>query len=280
MNPDLISIGKENKENCLILLGEPGIGKSRLIQEMTTHADQQGFQTMSAYCYQVEQSMPYQPLIDLVHQVMSCDDRWQQLAPVWLRELAVLVPEIGEAVTAATGSILPSDDLAESQQVRLFQAIFNLFANQAKHNKLLLVVEDIFWANPETLKCLHYLARRIARVPISIILSFRGETLSSDPALDSMLAGLRRETHFTYISLDRLTEIDTRTLLEHTTGNASYTDQLGNWLHQETEGNPFFFISLLQSLREEGLLDDTAEADWQTLARTRIKQRSTGLSRL
>ncbi len=70
--------------------------------------------------------MPYQPLIDLIRQVMAHDDRWQQLAPVWLRELSVLVPEMEEMAISADNSCPPADEPDENQQGRLFQAIFHL----------------------------------------------------------------------------------------------------------------------------------------------------------
>ena len=281
VSPPFVGRGKEMKQIARLLnqiatdqgqvgliSGEPGIGKSRLIEETTILASRQGFQPLSTQCYQVEQTIPYQPLTDLVLQVIACDDHWQKLAPVWLRELALLAPEFDEVTASATGVVLPSDDLDENHQVRLFQAIFNLFANLADRHKLLLVVEDIHWANTATLQCLHYLARHIVRIPIALFFSLRRENLSAGADLDAMLHSLRREAHFTYMSLDRFTEADSTTLLEQMVGAAPFADQLGHFLHQETDGNPFFFISLLQSLQEEGLLDNAAETDWQALART------------
>jgi predicted ATPase/DNA-binding SARP family transcriptional activator len=251
-----------------LISGEPGVGKSRLIKEAIILASQREFRLLSAHCFQVEQSMPYQPLIDLARQVMANDDRWQKLAPVWLRELTVLVPEMEEMITAATTVAPPADELEESQQGRLFQAIFHLFAIQAEQKKILLVVEDIHWADPATLQCLHYLARHINRVPIILILSFRKESLSSNADLVVLLHSLQREAHVTSLSLARLTEEDTTALLGQTTDTALNADYLGHWLYLETEGNPFFLISLLQSLREDGLLDNAAETDWLVLTRT------------
>jgi DNA-binding SARP family transcriptional activator len=249
-----------------LISGEPGIGKSRLVQETAVLARRQGFHLLSAHCYQVEQSMPYQPLIDLLRQVMARDDRWQQLAPVWLRELAILVPEVSELAVHATAVALPSDEPDENQQGRLFQTIFHLFANQADRHKLLLVVEDIQWADLATLQCLHYLARHIVRVPIGLIFTLRGESVSSDADLVTMLHSLRRDAHVTSLPLARLTEADTTALLEQTADTAPYADRLGHWLYQETDGNPFFFISTLQSMREEGLLDEATQTDWHALA--------------
>jgi len=251
-----------------LITGEPGIGKSRLVEVATTLARREGFRLLSVHCYQVEQSIPYQPLIELACQVMALDNRWQQLALVWLRELANLVPEMGEPAAAATVDAPQSEEPDENRQGRLFQAIFHLFANQADQSKLLLIVEDIHWTDPSTLQCLHYLSRHIVQVPIALIFTLREESLSTDADLVALIHSLQRETHVTSLSLARLSEADTTKLLAKMTDTAPYADWLGPWLYQETEGNPFFFVSLLQSLREKGLLDNAAKANWQGLSRT------------
>jgi DNA-binding SARP family transcriptional activator len=252
----------------LIFTGEPGIGKTRLIQETTRLASLKGFQALTAQCYQMEQTLPYQPLIDLTRQIMEYDHHWQQLASVWLRELVLLVPEMEEVAVAAMTTALPSNELDESQQGRLFQAIFHFFANNADRHKLLLVVEDIQWADTATLQCLHYLARHITEVPIALIFTLHEESLSTNPDLAALVDNLRREVHAKTLSLSRLTKKETKVLLMKSADTAPYSDRLGDWLYQETAGHPFFLTSLLQSLREEGLLDDAAKTDWQMLART------------
>jgi tetratricopeptide (TPR) repeat protein len=257
-----------NQSQLAVVSGEPGIGKSRLIQETAVLASRQGFHALTAHCYQVEQTMPYQPLIDLTRQMMADDDGWRQLAPVWLRELAVLAPEIEEIAAGATAVSLPTGELDENQQGRLFQAIFHLVANHAKQRKLLLVVEDIHWADPATLQCLHYLSRRAVRVPILLIFSFRAEILAVNADLAALLNSLRREREIAFFSLARLSEADTREMLAQTTDTAPDAASLGRWLYRETEGNPFFFVSLLQSVREEGLLENGMQTDWTALART------------
>ena len=252
----------------ILINGEPGIGKSRLVHETISLAQRHGFHVLIAHCYEVEQTMPYQPLIELVRQVMARDDRWQRLAPVWLRELAVLLPEMGEVVAETAAVTFPSIEPDENQPGRLFQAIFHLFAQQAEKNDLLLVIEDIQLADPATLQCLHYLARHIVQVPIALIFTFQAEALATNVDLVALLNSLEREVHLVTFSLSRLTRADTIALLAQTADTMPFADRLGQWLHQETDGNPFFFISLLQSLREEGLLNNAAQTDWQALART------------
>lgn len=264
----LISQTVAGQGQLVFISGEPGIGKSRLINETVILASQKKFHTLSANCYQVEQSMPYQPLIDLVRQVMTDDDHWQQLAPFWLRELTLLVPEMEETAIATIAVSPPADEPEESKQGRLFQAIFQLFANQAKRQKLLLIVEDIHWADPTTLQFLHYLARQIDQAPMVIILSFREESLSSNADLVTLTQNLQREEHVTSLALARLTEEDTTAYLGQTTDATLNADHLGHWLYLETDGNPFFLVSLLQSVREDGLLDNAQKTDWAALART------------
>jgi len=264
----LLARAAASQGQMALISGETGIGKSRLAQETALMARQQGFHSLIAHCYQVEQTIPYQPLIDLAGQVMVRDDSWQQLAPVWLHELAVLVPEMGEVAAAATTKATPSDAPNDSRQVRLFQAIYHLFANETNRHRLLLIIEDIQWADPATLQCLHYLARHIVQIPIMLIFTLRADSLSTDADLASLVHSLQRKAHVTFFPMARLVESDTTALLAQTDDTARYADRLGHWLYKETAGNPFYFISLLQSLREDGLLDNAAETDWQALAQT------------
>jgi tetratricopeptide (TPR) repeat protein len=264
----LLALSAAGQGQLALISGEPGIGKSRLVEETAIVARQQGCQLLIAHCYQVEQSMPYQPLIDLLSQVMARDASWQRLDPIWLRELVVLVPEMGAAAAASTAAANLADEPDENRQVRLVQAFSHFFAGQADRQKLLLIIEDLHWADAATLQCLHYFARHIDQTPIMLIFTFRADSLSTDADLASTLHSLQRISHATFLSLARLVETDTTALLAQTTDTARFADRLGHWLYKETAGNPFFLISMLQSIREEGLLDAADETDWQTLSQT------------
>jgi len=263
----LLTLTAAGEGQTVLITGEPGIGKSRLVEVTSVIARKQGFNLLSAQCYQVEQSIPYQALIELVRQMISLDDRWQQLAPVWLRELAILVPEMVEPVVTSPDVAHQLDEPEESRQARLIQAIFHLFANQTDQSKFLLVVEDIHWADPATLQCLHYISRQIVRFPIELIITVREESTSINADLIALIQSLKRETHVTSLSLARLSETDAIELLGEMSETATNAGWLGPWLHKETEGNPFFFISLLQTFREDGLLDNATEENWQALSR-------------
>ena len=258
----------DGQGRVFIFTGEPGIGKTRLVQEITRLASLKGFQSLSAQCYQMERALPYQPLIDLARQLIKTTHHWQDLASIWLRELALLIPELEEAADTAIATNPPSEDLDENQKGRLFQAFFHLFSNKARQQKLLLVVDDIQWADSSTLQCLHYFVRQISDIPVTVMFTVREDNLSTDAELITLLENLRREEHVRSLSLSRLTMDDTKALLMKSADTAPHADQLGKWLYKETTGHPFFFVSLLQSLREEGVLVEADRTDWNLVTRT------------
>src|SRR4029077_1980479 len=82
----------------VLIEGEPGIGKSRLMREVARYANAQGLPTLATNCYEIERAMPYQPVIDLVTRALAhaAPGALHNLAPVSLAELAALIPEGGE----------------------------------------------------------------------------------------------------------------------------------------------------------------------------------------
>ncbi len=242
---------------CVVFVsGEPGIGKSRLVRETAVFAGKEGFTTLFAHSYQVEQAMPYQPLVDLVRYI---NETWSEqiasLPTVWLREIGALVPEIAGT---ATGQAIVPTNIDENQQGRLFQAIVHLLSAIAGENGLMLNVDDIHWADTATLQFLHYLARRVSGERMLLACTYRHEEVTADEHLATLIHHLQREPHVAFISLDRLSNTDIDELL---VALESVPTTWSEWLYGETSGNPFFLVSILQSLQERGELDETAPVD-------------------
>ena len=244
-----------------LIVGEPGIGKSRLVQEVAGFALEQGLSTLTVQCYQVEQAMPYQPIIDLAREVV---EDWPaetllRLPAVWLTEIATLLPEIANAVPDLPA--IPAD-ADGSQQGRLFQALVQLFVTIANDGGLMLTFDDIHWADPATLQFLHQLAVRIVNRPVFLVCTYRSEEVATHEGLATLVYGLRRDAHVLPIDLTRLSGDDVNILLEPLVGSSPPAMELGRWLQHETDGNPFFLISILQSLLEQGLLNIGEETEW------------------
>jgi tetratricopeptide (TPR) repeat protein/transcriptional regulator with XRE-family HTH domain len=233
----------------VLIEGEPGIGKSRLMREVARYAGAQGLPTLATNCYEIERAMPYQPVIDLVTRALdrASAAALRNLAPVSLAELAALVPEVGERFPG-----LPqlSNDFPEARQARLSRAVGQLLEASAGGRPSILMVDDIQWADDASAQVFHYLARHAAQRPVLVIYAYRDEEVDSDERLARLIDSLRRETDARRVPLARLGYADTESLVAALAGANLGAPGLAERLHRETEGNPFFLMSILQSLSE------------------------------
>jgi tetratricopeptide (TPR) repeat protein/transcriptional regulator with XRE-family HTH domain len=233
----------------VLIEGEPGIGKSRLLREAARYAHAQDLPTLATNCYEIERAMPYQPVIDLVTHALDrvSDTALHTLAPVSLAELAALVPEVGERFPD-----LPqlSNDFPEARQARLSRAVDQLLEASRGGRPAVLMVDDIQWADDASAQVLHYLARHAAQRPVLVIYAYRDEAVDSDERFAQLIGGLRRDTDARCVPLARLGYADTESIVAALADANPGAPGLAERLHRETEGNPFFLMSILQSLSE------------------------------
>jgi tetratricopeptide (TPR) repeat protein len=235
--------------HTVLIEGEPGIGKSRLMREVANYAHSRDLSALATNCYEIERATPYQPVIDLV---MRALDRapataLRILAPVSLAELAALVPEVAERFPG-----LPqlSNDFPEARQARLSRAVGQLLEATSSGRPTILMVDDIQWADDASAQVLHYLARHAAKCPMLALYAYRDEEVDSDERLARLIESLRREAGALRVPLSRLGSADTARLVVAVADAKLGTPGLAERLHRETEGNPFFLLSILQSLSE------------------------------
>ena len=238
----------------VLLEGEPGIGKSRLLQETLAYARSQEVLTLVTHCYQVEQAIPYQPVIDLLDQALTTVpvNRFLALPPVYLAELATLSPELRELAPDLPNA---ADDMS-TRQARRLRALHQCLELLAGDRGLVLAVDDVHWADHATWQFIHHLASHIANLPLLLICTYRAEEEASSPDLATFVDSLIRTPHATRLPLQRLSTDDTDQFLDLLTGSKAAITQLGSWLHAETDGNPFFVVSILQCLVDESLLSE------------------------
>jgi tetratricopeptide (TPR) repeat protein len=237
----------------VLIEGEPGIGKSRLLREVARYAQAQDLPTLATNCYEIERAMPYQPVIDLVTRALDrvSAAALRTLAPVSLAELAALVPEVGERCPD-----LPrlSNDFPEARQARLSRAVDQLIEAARGSRPFVLMVDDIQWADDASAQVLHYLARHAAQRPVLVIYAYRDENIDSDERLARLIESVRRDTGARRLPLARLSYADTESIIvalaDANLGTVSDAPGLAERLYRETDGNPFFLMSILQSLSE------------------------------
>jgi len=235
--------------HVVLIEGEPGIGKSRLMREVARYAKARGLPTLATNCYEIERAIPYQPVIELVTRALdrASPAALRDLAPVSLAELSALVPAVAERFPD-----LPqlSRDFPEARQARLSRAVGQLLEALRESRPLVLMVDDIQWADDASAQVLHYLARHVAGRPVLVICAYRDEDFDSDERLARFAESLLREANARRLALARLGPADSAALVTALGDARLAAPGIAERLHRETEGNPFFLMSILQSLNE------------------------------
>jgi tetratricopeptide (TPR) repeat protein/transcriptional regulator with XRE-family HTH domain len=232
--------------HVVLLEGEPGIGKSRLMHEVALYSGSRGLRTFSTNCYEIERAMAYQPVIDLATRALehASVQTLGKLSAVSLAEIAALVPAVAERVPVQGLSA----DFPQARQARLFQAIVQLFEVAADGRQLVVMIDDIQWADDASAQFIHYFARQAASRPLLLICAYRDEELDVQERLRGLVDSLRREKHARHMPLARLQVSDAEALVKRIGDPRLSVPGLAARLHRETDGNPFFLMSMLDSL--------------------------------
>lgn len=235
---------------CVLVSGEAGIGKSRLLAEIRDRAAGIGFTPLAGRCFEQDRSFPYAPLIDVLRPFLAqgaVADRLDALGPL-APELVKLLPEL-ETLGLAMQPAPPLE--SEVEQRRLFEALTSLFLHQAQAGPVLLIVEDLHWSDQASLEFLLYLVRRMAEHPMLLLLSRR--SADAQAGLVELLAGLDREPIAQEIMLDPLTRAEVAELLKAILGQPqALSAEFVGTIYSLTEGNPFFAEEICTSLIASG----------------------------
>ncbi|NOZ28314.1 MAG: AAA family ATPase [Chloroflexi bacterium] len=245
----------------LILIGgEAGIGKSRLIQAFADHLRWQGTRVLQGRCYEFERLLPYQPFVEVLRTALpTLTSIAMSNLPAWvLGEVARLVPEVLEQPAQRVSSTIRSDQ----ERGHLFDGVARFLSTLATHGPLLIVLEDLHWATETTLQLLHYLARRLAGHPVLLVGSYRiGEVEPQHP-----FHGLREQLHrqglAVSLRLPPLSVAAVEDMVARMSGAGAAAVPLARRLHHKTEGNPLFIIEIVKELFEVGTLR-LVQGRWQ-----------------
>ncbi len=249
-----VSIAGLRAPRIVILAGEAGIGKTSLAAELARRAHQDGAVVLAGRAPE-EGLAPYQPFLEaLSHYFATASlDDIRAVVREHGPELARLVPELRRRVPELpTAPVEP-----EAERYRLFEAVVGLLSSVSARAPILLVLDDLHWADRPTLLLLRHLVRAPRSQRLMVLIAFRTEA-ATDVLLDS-LAELSREGLSTQLDITGLSERDTAELVSLRAGQRP-SSAFASEIHRETEGNPFFIEEIVRNLVATGLEVGSATA--------------------
>jgi DNA-binding SARP family transcriptional activator/tetratricopeptide (TPR) repeat protein len=228
----------EGNRQLVLLEGEPGIGKTRLAMEFMEACEAEGSLALYGRC-DAETLVPYQPFVEALRRYVS---RAPEQAGAWRAqhgaELGRVIPELAGAGDTPGGP-------EEEERYRLFDAVSEVLNDIARHQPVVLVLDDLHWADKPTLLMLRQMVRAAGESPLLIVATIRDTERPT--ALVDMLVQLRREHYFDRIELTGLDEEDATVLIGEF-GPQGMPEHVNRALWEETKGNPFFLEEMVRHL--------------------------------
>ena len=233
----------------VMLAGEPGIGKTRTAQELAAIAEHRGAQVLWGHCHEGEGAPPYWPWVQLVRAYVREKDADQLRSEMGrgAADIAEIVSEVRDKLP----DLEPPPDLEpDGARFRFFDSITTFLKNAATGGGLILVLDDLHWADASSLLLLEFVAREIGGCPLLLVGTYRDVEVSRRHPLSQSLGNLVRQELFLLVELRGLGQDDVGQMLS--ARGATLPDALIASVHNRTEGNPLFVGELARLLEREG----------------------------
>ena len=244
--PAILSHGVSARYSSVWLLGEAGIGKTRLAEEVSREAQRRGWAVAWGRAHAQERAVPYRLWIEVLRNIWRQVNEAQSAVsrnPLLYQPLTVLLPEITDLLPQGVG---PSIGLPEQMQFLLWDTMLDLLTAISERVPLLVVLDDLHWADTSSCELLGYLVRHLPCSRIFLVGTCCQAELSPAHPLRSLFADLQREQAFTPLHLSALTNEQIRTLL------ADVPESLVGRIQLQAAGNPFFAEELARVASSEG----------------------------
>lgn len=254
---DALNQASNGVATTVLVSGEPGMGKSRLIHEFIVRL-QIGAQVLFSSGYPAGHTVPYQPLVDAIRSAADHLPGLFDLDPVWLAELSRLFPELR---TRHPNLPLPLPSEPEDARTRLFEALTRLVFWIASTSPVtILCLDDLQWIDRTTLEWLGYLSHQLHGKSVRLFI-LTGARDDGESSVDAWRHNLEQIGMLNEVKLTGLDDAAISKLLQFASGGSSQEMPLVARLKSATGGNPFFLRELLNALIDENRTDGIATLD-------------------
>ncbi len=236
------------------IAGEPGIGKSRTAQALADLAADRGIQALWGRCNEEPGAPPYWPWAQIFDRWVAASD--DAALRAILGSGAAPIAEVVPAIGARLGDLPRPPRSSDPMRARflLFDAISGVLRRAAAHSPLLLIIDDMHWADAPSLRLLEFLAANTGASPMLLLITYRDIELSRRHPLSETLGELGRHHGFQRLRLTGLSRDETARVM--TLGiDTHIAAPLLDAVHEQTEGNPLFVLEMARLLAQEGFLE-------------------------
>ena len=255
---DAVSRALAGNGGVVLIGGEPGIGKTRLAEEVAGGAADRGMAVLVGHSYERSGASPYVALIELFESALaaSSPDDFRRVLGDTAPELARVVPRLRRVFPDLPDPLaMPADQ----ERLYLFSCLSEVFGRLSGEKPLLLVLDDLQWADEPTLLFLDYLAPQLIKLPLLVVATYRDAEVGA--ALGRTFADLHRHRLAHWVKLGGMDEGDSAALLTALAGQ-NLPPSVPRVLHDQTEGNPFFLEEVFRDLVEQGRFFDV-DGHWR-----------------
>jgi DNA-binding SARP family transcriptional activator len=225
------------------IVGEAGIGKTRVVEELAREAERRSCRVLTVRAHETERALPFAPWADLLRAGLRLHEEATvaRSTPVWQGELARLLPELGD----------PGGPPAARNTLRVFDAVSHFLRDLVSERPLVLIFEDLHWADETSVGLLTFLARRIEAWPLLIIGTARKGDLGEASLLRRLLEEPDGRLRVRQLVLSPLSRAETATLVRALASrdiDPPAAVRLADEVWELSEGNPFMVVETMRAL--------------------------------
>jgi len=234
-----------------LLVGEPGVGKSRLAEELARHARAHGARLLIGRCWEAGGAPAFWPWVQSLRALLRSSDRDELIEKLGrgAAEIAPILPELYELIPELPPPTAPE---SEGARFRLFQATAEFLRRASERHPLVLILDDLHAADAPSLLLLQFLARELDSMHVLLLAAMRDVAPTPGETLTAMLADAAREPATRRASLRGLTPADVAEYVQLAAADIA-SPELTFALYAETEGNPLFLTETVRLLALEGV---------------------------
>jgi tetratricopeptide (TPR) repeat protein/tRNA A-37 threonylcarbamoyl transferase component Bud32 len=253
---DAVDKAVRGEGQVIFLCGEAGIGKTRLAQEAGTYARLRGMQVLSGRSpalFTTNSTPPYTLWKEVIdHYLEKCTpEQLYRVIGFYPSEVSKLIPELKHMLGTIPQSLPIS---AENERDRLFEAVSQVIINISKETPLLVILDDLQWADQSSFLLLHYLACCVHKESLLLMSAYRDTDVDENHPLVSVLTELNRERLLQSVSLNRLSFEDGSKMIQQILGQKDVPTDFCTHVYEKTRGNPFFVEEVMESLMEDDVI--------------------------